>query len=330
MKSFTIVKYKYKLRKGCERVKNQDTNNEQKKLYDATCKQVLSEKSLIAYILQTCLDEFRGYSLRYIVRHCIQGTPDVGTVVVEADNGGSFRIKNQQTEDKTETEGTVFYDIRFTAIVPNNGKLIELIINIEAQNDFNPGYPLLKRAVYYCSRMISSQYGSVFTKSHYEKIQKVYSIWICTNPTQEWSYSITRYKMQEYNLVGASHAPQTDYDLLTPILVCLGQKKYTELHGLLKMLNMVFLDNISPGEKIKTLKQEFDIEVTPQLEKGVSEMCNLSEGIEKRGEARGEIKNMITVAKNMINKRKYSPEEISEISGLPLEKVMDLIDGKTA
>lgn len=30
------------------------------------------------------------------------------------------------------TEGTVFYDIRFTAIVPNNGKLIELIINIEA------------------------------------------------------------------------------------------------------------------------------------------------------------------------------------------------------
>ena len=98
----------------------------------------------------------------------------------------------------------------------------------------------------------------------------------------------------------------------------------------MKMLNMVFLDNISPGEKIKTLKQEFDIEVTPQLEKGVSEMCNLSEGIEKRGEARGEIKNMITVAKNMINKRKYSPEEISEISGLPLEKVMDLIDGKTA
>ena len=172
MKSFTIVKYKYKLRKGCERVQNQDTNNDQKKLYDATCKQVLSEKSLIAYILQTCLDEFRGYSLRYIVRHCIQGTPDVGTVVVEADNGGSFRIKNQQTEDKTETEGTVFYDIRFTAIVPNNGKLIELIINIEAQNDFNPGYPLLKRAVYYCSRMISSQYGSVFTKSHYEKSRR--------------------------------------------------------------------------------------------------------------------------------------------------------------
>lgn len=26
----------------------------------------------------------------------------------------------------------------------------------------NPGYPLLKRAVYYCGRMISSQYGTVF------------------------------------------------------------------------------------------------------------------------------------------------------------------------
>lgn len=260
---------------------------EQKKAYDAVCKKVLSEKGIIANILKSCVSEFQDVSIDEIVRHCIQGTPEVGTIPVEPD-ASITRIQNEQTEDKTLTEGTVFYDIRFTALAPADGKPIALIINFEAQNDFEPGYPLLKRALYYCGRMISSQYGTVFTKSHYEKIQKVYSIWICTSPTKAWSYTITRYSMKEENLIGQAKAPQKDYDLLTPILVCLGKKRYTELTGLLRMLNLVLLDKISSDSKVKTLAEEFDVETTPHLEKGVAEMCNLSEGIERRGEERGE------------------------------------------
>ena len=50
--------------------------------------------------------------------------------------------------------------------------------NITAAGDkaAYPGYPIIKRALYYCSRMISFQYGSEFTEAHYEKIRKVYSI----------------------------------------------------------------------------------------------------------------------------------------------------------
>ena len=161
-------------------MENLSEQAKRKMRYDATCKEVLSEKSMIACILQTCVEEFKGCSIKDIARHYIQGMPEVGTVVVEPDDGGALRIRNEQTEDKTQQEGTVFYDIRFTAIAPDSKKPIKLIINIEAQNDFHPGYPLLKRAIFYCSRLISGQYGTVFTKAHYEKIQKVYSIWICT------------------------------------------------------------------------------------------------------------------------------------------------------
>ena len=143
---------------------------EQKRQYDAACKNVLSEKGIIANILQDCVGEFQTCSIDEIVNHCIEGQPETGTVLVEP-NGGISRITSQQVEDKSEREGTVFYDIRFTAVAPSDGKPIRLIINIEAQNNFHPGYPLLKRAIYYCSRMISSQYGTVFTKSHYEKIE---------------------------------------------------------------------------------------------------------------------------------------------------------------
>ena len=306
---------------------------EQKRQYDAACKNVLSEKGIIANILQDCVGEFQTCSIDEIVNHCIEGQPETGTILV-GPNGGISRITSQQIEDKSEREGTVFYDIRFTAVAPSDGKPIRLIINIEAQNNFHPGYPLLKRAIYYCSRMISSQYGTVFTKSHYEKIEKVYSIWICTMPTKKWSYTITRYRMCEENLVGRTQAPREDYDLLTPILICLGAKQYTELKGLLRMLNLVLLDNVSPESKTKTLKEEFHVQVTPHLEKGVAEMCNLSERIEKRGEARGEARGderrMKIVATNMISRGKYSPEEIADISGMAIEKVRKLMDGKTA
>ena len=310
---------------------------EQKRQYDAACKNVLSEKGIIANILQDCVGEFQTCSIDEIVNRCIEGQPETGTVLVEP-NGGISRITSQQVEDKSEREGTVFYDIRFTAVAPSDGKPIRLIINIEAQNNFHPGYPLLKRAIYYCSRMISSQYGTVFTKSHYEKIEKVYSIWICTMPTKKWAYTITRYRMREENLVGQTQAPREDYDILTPILVCLGSKQYTELKGLLRMLNLVLLDNVSPESKTKTLKEEFHVQVTPHLEKGVAEMCNLSEGIEKRGEARGEARGqargderrMKIVATNMISRGKYSPEEIADISGMAIEKVRELMDGKPA
>ena len=64
-------------------------------------------------------------------------------------------------------EGTVTYDIRFVAEVPVFKREIRLIINIEAQNDFYPGYPIMKRGIYYRSRLISSQYGVEFTDAHY-------------------------------------------------------------------------------------------------------------------------------------------------------------------
>lgn len=291
-------------------------NDKQKKLYDAACKKVLSEKGIIANILRTCVSEFEDYSVSDIVNNkYIQGTPEVSVVTVEPD-GAATRIENQQTEDKSEKEGTVYYDIRFSAIAPSNNKPIELIINIEAQNDFYPGYPLLKRAIYYCSRLISSQYGTVFVKSHYEKIQKVYSIWICTNPAKEWEYTITRYQMQEQHIVGKATAKKENYNLIVPIIVCLGSKHYTDLTGLLRMLNLVLLDSTSSQNKTEVLSREFDIQITPHLEKGVAEMCNLSEGVEKRAKNEERLKNLRSLIKNM----KISAEQAMNALNIPISE----------
>ena len=126
------------------------------------------------------------------------------------------------TEDATQTEGTVTYDIRFLASLPSSDGKIRMILNVEGQNNFYPGYPIIKRGIYYCSRMISSQYGSEFTETHYEKIRKVYSIWICPNPPKKRENTVTRYCVQEENLVGQVSEQKENYDLLTVVMICLG------------------------------------------------------------------------------------------------------------
>ena len=258
----------------------------QKKAYDEACKRVLSDRGIMAHILKACTKEFKDCDLQDIAQRYIQGEPSISRIAVEPE-AILPRIESEQTEDKSEAEGTVYYDIRFHAVAPVDGKLIQLIINLEAQNDFNPGYPLLKRAVYYCGRMISSQYGTVFVKSHYEKIQKVYSIWICTMPTKKWEYNISSYQLTEKHLIGHTQAERSHYDLINIVLVCLGNKSYQHLKGILRLLNMLLLDNIGSQEMQELLTTEFNVTMTPHLEKGVAEMCNLSEGIERRGELRG-------------------------------------------
>ena len=116
---------------------------------------------ILAWIMKECLEEYRNCNIQEIVSRYIDGEPDIGQVPVNVDERLSGeQIRNVSVEDASVYEGTVTYDIRFCAEAPGTENRIQLIINIEAQNDFYPGYPIIKRGIYYCSRMISSQYGT--------------------------------------------------------------------------------------------------------------------------------------------------------------------------
>jgi len=172
-------------------------------------------------------------------------------------------------------------------VVPHSKKRIRLIINIEAQNDFYPGYPILKRGIYYCGRMLSSQYGVEFTDTHYEKLKKVYSIWICANPPQYRENTITRYVMKEENLVGMVTEKKEYYDLLTVVMICLGNSEKENYGGILKLLGVLLSGEKEPEEKKKILQEDFDIKMTKKFEGEVQTMCNLSKGLIERSLKKG-------------------------------------------
>ena len=167
----------------------------------------------------------------------------------------------------------ITYDIRFLAILPVSNEYIRLIINVEAQNDFYPGYPLVKRGLYYCSRMISSQYGTEFSDSHYEKIKKVYSIWICLNPPKKWENCITRYSITEENLIGNVKERKENYDIMTAVMVFLGKPQSENYGGILKLLDTLLSTETNPLQKKKILEENFQIQMTQKLESEVSLMC---------------------------------------------------------
>ena len=234
----------------------------------------------------------------------------MSAVPVLPDENGTV-ISGMDTEDKSVREGTVYYDIRFRAIVPGTGERIGLIINVEAQNDFYPGYPIIMRSIYYYCRMISSQHGREFTGSHYEKIKKVYSIWICMNPPQYRENTITRYRLVEEHLIGETKGPVKNYDLLSIIMLCLGGPNRANYDGVIRMLDVLLSNETSEAEKRKILQDDYDIQMTQTMEQEVSVMCNLSKGVRGKG-----------VAEGMTNGILFSIKNLMETLGMTIEQAM--------
>ena len=212
-------------------------------------------------------------------------------------------IKGSNNEDSTLTEETLFYDVRFDAIAPKSAdsteqeEVIRLIINVEAQTKFKPGYPLTKRAIYYCSRMISAQHGPIFTKSEYGKIRKVYSIWICTQPSDGFENTLTRYSIKPEQLIGEAQEETENYDLMSVVMICLG-KPGTENHkGILKFMEVLLSSTRSGSEKKKILEEEFGVAMSEELEREVLEVCNLSQGVRQEGIEIGEIRMLVQLVR---------------------------------
>lgn len=295
---------------------------------DAACKRLLAIKIILAWIMKSCLKEYRDFDVNEIAEKYIEGEPVISKVAVAPDEtNAAHRVHGIGSEDTSLTEGTVTYDIRFLATVPVSGELIRLIVNVEAQGEFYPGYPLTKRGIYYCCRMISAQYGTEFTNSHYQDIKKVYSIWIAIKPPQERQNTITRYRIVEENMVGQVKEPIRNYDLMTLLMICLGQPEDTD-YDILKLLDVLLSDEIEATEKQQVLQNDFGIPMTRELEGGLQDMCNLGEVIARenmekgvaKGRAEGITERAISDLKNLIKNTGWSLEQAMATLDVPKEE----------
>ena len=266
---------------------NDDIQNTQKKKYDAACKRLLGQKIILAQILKSCVKEFAEYSTKDIADIYIEGNPQIALIRVNPNETNKPLIQGSNTEDNSINEGKITYDILFYAIVPQTEDVIKIIINVEAQRNTSPGYPISKRAIYYCNRLISAQYGREFTNSEYDKIKKVYSIWICLDAPEYKQNTITSYEIKEKLIYGNNKEELENYDLLTATIINVSKDINKTNNNIIKLLSTLLSDTLSAEVIIKELNQKFNIPMTEKIETEVFNMCNLSQAIEDKGIQKG-------------------------------------------
>ncbi len=272
--------------------------------YDARVKRLLAQKTILAHILIKTVDEFKGMKPEDVVPY-IEGEPQIGIVPVEPGltnaegvNEPGQRIIGLNTENAEINEGLIRFDIIFYVRMKNG--LSQIIVNIECQKDDPSAYKILNRAIFYVSRLVSSQKERDFVNTNYDDIKQVFSIWICMN--------------MEYNSLSHIHLAKDEMlrpydwkgnlDLLNIVMVGITNDipKYDEDYEMHRLLGALLSSELKEQEKLDILEHEYNIPINNEFREDVRIMCNLSTGIEEK-----------TTEKIILNmyESKFSVEQIS-------------------
>ena len=302
--------------------------------YDQHAKRLLSQRAIMARLLKRTVPEFKDAAIADIADKYIEGTPEISSIPVDRDKTNDVRGRlrspkeflGNATENIGITEGWIRFDILFHARVPRSGELITLIINVEAQRTQKRsklGYAILRRAVYYASRLISAQKETEFTGSSYDEIKKVYTIWLCMD-SPDGKSAINRYDLNEHHILHAHEENRADYDLMSIITIYLGEERTPKEDWLIRFLRILFKDTkASPTVKKQILKNEFGMDTTTDIEEELMTMCNLSAGIYEQGMEHGREAGKVDIVLEML-KDKLPIETIARISKFSLERIQEL------
>ena len=308
--------------------------------YDNSAKRLIAHKIILARILIKTVEKFKGMDPLEVAA-LIEGIPYISTVPVEPGLTNAVHFQNGKrivgfnTENQEVNEGLVRYDIVFYVRMKDG--LSQIIINVEAQKDEPGEYEILNRAVFYVSRLISSQKEKDFENSSYDDIKCVYSIWICMNMEEN---TMSHIHLTKEDLIG-SYEWKGNLDLLNIIMIGLAKElpEHDETYELHRLLGALLSRELTIDEKLDIIGNEYDIPLEENFRKDMSTMCNLSQGVKeegiaigrregleegrREGYAEGEAGLIMTMYKNGL-----LPEQIASATDKTVEEIKTIIQGK--
>ena len=302
------------------------STEEGKAKYDQTMLNVLSDKQVLAWILKRFVSEYEHLPLEEIETKYIE--PETILVSKAGVSRDSSRIKGLSEKDSTQMEGTIYYDIVFQAYYPGNEQeKIGLYINLEAQADYYPGYPLEMRGIYYGARRLTSQLKQINRETNYGCLQKVYSIWLCVGnvPAYE-SDTVTLYDISKNDIIGSVKRNKDFYDLINVVIIRLNDEAAPE-DNTMKMLQTLFSNQLSKQEKLHAL-EKLGMRINDSLEKGVGGSMNLSDYVELKGIEKGRrdgIRNMIELCQDLGTTEDNAKSQIIMRFRIPEEEAVKYI-----
>lgn len=200
---------------------------------------------------------------------------------------------------------------RFTLVTPKPANGVRLQATLDNQNPTGlPVGAVSKRGIYYGAREISEQLGILTKTTDYSDIEKVYSIWICSEEKmpKKLQNTMSRYYIKKEDVIGHTEEPKEDYDLMEVILIREGEEPLKE--GVFDYLNSL------THADLERTKKYSDIEWSEALNEEAKRMPGFADTLIKKTEieskAEGKAEKTVEVVRNM-QKEGFSPEMIAKI-----------------
>ncbi|MFQ7449541.1 MAG: hypothetical protein ACLVKB_14050 [Agathobacter rectalis] len=297
--------------------------------YDTRVKRLLAQKSILAHILVKTVDEFKGMKPEDVVKY-IEGEPSISVVPVEPGlanmekpDAAGQRIVGLNTENAEINEGLVRFDIIFYVRMKNG--LSQIIVNIEAQKDEPTEYKILNRAIFYVSRLISSQKERDFVNTNYDDIKQVFSIWICMNMDDN---SLSHIHLTKDELLKPCNW-KGNLDLLNIVLIGITNEipEHDEKYEMHRLIGALLSSELKEQEKLDIIEHEYNIPISQEFREDVRIMCNLSTGIEERATERATEKTSEKFILNMY-KKGYTLDQIADVAETDVDEVEAIIKKK--
>ena len=251
--------------------------------YDEYAKMILADKSILAWILKYTAKEFEESSIDEIKQY-IEDSAHICSVNALNKDDDITAIAGMNTESSIPKEGKVYFDVRFFT-KESNPKYRKMLFDIEAQNDFKPGYDLLPRGIFYCARMISMELDTEFKTDNYNNLKKVYSIWVCTDAPEYAENTITEYSIAPRDIYGGLKMHKK-YDYMSVVLICLGEEQ-AKNNKLLSLLHTIFISELSVDEKEDILENEYNIKMHRKIRKEIESMAGFGAMVMRRSLKKG-------------------------------------------
>ena len=293
--------------------------------YDTRVKRLLAQKSILAHILVKTVVEFQGMKPEDVVTY-IEGEPSISVVPVEpglanmekTDATGQ-RIVGLNTENAEINEGLVRFDIIFYVRMKNG--LSQIIVNIEAQKDEPTEYKILNRAIFYVSRLISSQKERDFVNTNYDDIKQVFSIWICMNMDDN---SLSHIHLTKDELLKPCNW-KGNLDLLNIVLIGITNEipEHDEKYEMHRLIGALLSSELKEQEKLDIIEHEYNIPTSQEFREDVRIMCNLSTGIEERATEKTSEKFILNMYK-----KGYTLDQIADVAETDVDEVEAIIKKK--
>ena len=189
------------------------------------------------------------------------------------------------------------------------------------QKDEPTEYKILNRAIFYVSRLISSQKERDFVNTNYDDIKQVFSIWICMNMDDNSLSHIHLTKDEMLKLCNW----KGNLDLLNIVLIGITNEisEHDEKYEMHRLIGALLSSELKEQEKLDIIEHEYNIPISQEFREDVRIMCNLSTGIEERATEKTSEKFILNMYK-----KGYTLDQIADVAETGVDEVEAIIKRK--